>query len=201
MDIIFEDDDINLVLTEHVYLIRIRENKRLEENVYKLGKSTGVSNRMNSYPKGSEIYLIMAVYDCTKYEQLLMTKFKSLFKQRTDYGREYFEGDIHIMMKEFNGIVMGIEPSSPTFEIIEVKETKQIRKSESFDKWINERCVKVGRESFEILYKDYNNNREILNLARIGEKYFKKKLDKSYKLDRNKYQGISIKQRYTCIVS
>src|SRR5579864_1264628 len=109
MNIVFEEEDkeinhskeINSVSTKHVYLIRVRENKRCNDNVYKVGKSRNLSNRMNSYTKGSEVYLFIAVNDETKCERLLLHSFREKFKHREDFGREYFEGNISAMMELF----------------------------------------------------------------------------------------------------
>ena len=78
---------------EGIYLLREREFARLNENVYKIGKSVNVKNRTNAYPKGSDIELAISCKDSLKCERQLLEIFKKTFIQRTEYGREYFEGD------------------------------------------------------------------------------------------------------------
>ena len=83
---------------EGIYLLREREFARLNENVYKIGKSVNVKNRTNAYPKGSDIELAISCKDSLKCERQLLEIFKKTFVQRTEYGREYFEGDKHKMI-------------------------------------------------------------------------------------------------------
>jgi len=86
---------------EYVYLIREREFIRLSENVIKLGKSTQLNcMRKNQYPKFSELYGIVTVSNCQQVENKLKREFKLKFRQ-TEYGHEYFEGDIKAMVKLF----------------------------------------------------------------------------------------------------
>ena len=86
---------------EYVYLIREREFIRLSENVIKIGKSTQLNCiRKNQYPKFSELYGIVTVNNCQRVENKLKREFKLNFRQ-TEYGHEYFEGDIKAMVKLF----------------------------------------------------------------------------------------------------
>ena len=86
----------------YVYHIREREHIRMEEEVYKLGKTTQEPNsRLAGYPKDSEVVLYMDVLDCHKTEKTLMTEFDERFTSRRDVGREYYEGDLNHMKRTF----------------------------------------------------------------------------------------------------
>lgn len=83
----------------YIYLIREREFVRLNENVYKIGKTEMEPNtRLSGYPKKSEILLFLIVDNCHKSENLLIEEFKKKFIWRKDIGREYFEGNRHDMI-------------------------------------------------------------------------------------------------------
>ncbi len=85
---------------EYVYLLQEREFIKLQENVYKLGKTKQENLcRFYQYPKGSRLIIQTSCYDCHKLEQQLLELFRTEFVQRTDIGSEYFEGN-PIKMKE-----------------------------------------------------------------------------------------------------
>ena len=89
-----------------VYLIREREFIRLDENVYKLGKTTQLPNsRLQGYPKSSQIVLFIDVFDCHTTEKKLISAFDSLFINRKDIGREYYEGELNAMKRTFFNII------------------------------------------------------------------------------------------------
>jgi hypothetical protein len=84
-----------------IYLLREREFIKTDESVFKFGKtkSSNASRRINSYPKDSEIYYIEKVKDCDQLEKEVLAKLCINFRQRTDIGKEYFEGNIEDIMK------------------------------------------------------------------------------------------------------
>lgn len=83
----------------YIYIIKEREFIKTKENIYKIGKSRQENcRRINSYPKGSMLYFIIAVNDCDVIEQKIIKSFKKKFTHKTDIGNEYFNGDIKIMI-------------------------------------------------------------------------------------------------------
>jgi T5orf172 domain len=93
-----EKENDSSSLDGFIYIIREREFIRLEENVFKIGR-TGrpVGERLCEYPKGSMPYYFEKVNNCQNVEQLLLNKLISVphqFKHRKDIGYEYFEGNI-----------------------------------------------------------------------------------------------------------
>lgn len=78
----------------YVYIIATRECLNLGIPVYKIGKSRQENHkRFKQYPKGSRLLFQIACCNCDQVETLMISKFKSSFKHRPDYGAEYFEGD------------------------------------------------------------------------------------------------------------
>lgn len=78
---------------EHIYLIHEREFITTNKNIYKIGRSTNISNRMMNYPKGSNILLILHVSNCTSIENIIKKEFNDKYILRKEYGLEYFEGN------------------------------------------------------------------------------------------------------------
>jgi hypothetical protein len=93
--------DETVELANHVYLLREREFVLTKSNIYKIGR-TNMTNciRFNNYPKGSQLISINTCIDSVKFENILMIIFKKKFTQMTEYGREYFKGDVTEMKNE-----------------------------------------------------------------------------------------------------
>ena len=88
---------------QYIYLLRTREFIRLDENIYKIGKTTQEpNNRLKGY---SEIIYIISVKNCHETEQLCINKFKDEYVQKREYGIEYFEGNVKDMIKTINSIL------------------------------------------------------------------------------------------------
>lgn len=85
----------------YIYLLRTREFIRLNEQTYKIGKTRQKNlKRFDSYPKKSELMLKMFTPNVDADENMLIDLFKSKYKHMTDYGREYFNGDVHCMIDD-----------------------------------------------------------------------------------------------------
>ena len=86
----------------YVYLLREREFRKTNEDIYKIGKTTQDGlKRFNSYPNGSELILHVKVNDCHSCEKNIIDIFKKEFKQVKNIGNEYFRGNVEKMMKMF----------------------------------------------------------------------------------------------------
>ena len=80
-----------------IYLLKTRESIRMNEDIYKIGRTKNMKNRLSQYPKGSEFITTMKVNDQRMCERVLLYTFKDKFKQREDMGNEYFEGNLDQM--------------------------------------------------------------------------------------------------------
>ena len=85
-----------------LYIIQTRESIRLEENVYKIGKTCDIQKRLNSYPKGSSLYKMIKVSDRHLAEKLVLREFRQKFIKREEMGNEYFQGNLQEMMQIFD---------------------------------------------------------------------------------------------------
>jgi hypothetical protein len=82
----------------YIYLIHCRASVNAQEPVFKLGKTIDFSKRVGGYDKGSNPILSLYVKECDETEKRLIKLFKTNFKHRPDYGREYFEGNVDAMV-------------------------------------------------------------------------------------------------------
>jgi hypothetical protein len=85
-----------------IYVIQLREHVNLQENVYKIGRtSKSINKRMQNYPKGS---IVISTYKCKSsnvdMEHKLMRAF-SKFTNRKDIGNEHFECNYYDMISTF----------------------------------------------------------------------------------------------------
>ena len=90
---------------EGLYIMHTRELHTLQLEIYKIGRSNILDNRMKQYPKGSKIICMINCENSILCEKELIKLFKEKFVQKLEYGTEYFEGDKRLMIKEiFNFI-------------------------------------------------------------------------------------------------
>ncbi len=83
----------------YIYLIKTRESIKLNEPIYKIGRTSQIGlSRLNQYPKGSELLLHIKCPNCNELEKIISNEFKKKFAQHLDYGIEYFEGDCEQMI-------------------------------------------------------------------------------------------------------
>ena len=99
-------------MKEFVYMLIEREFIKSKESVYKIGRTKDMKQRLQAYPKGSQLLLSSKVADSKYVEKQIMKTFKQKFKQRIDIGSEYFEGIIITMQKEFIDIVESVQQTS-----------------------------------------------------------------------------------------
>jgi len=83
------EDDIH-----YIYLIKPREFVRINEDIYKIGKSRQKNlKRITNYPNGTILLYQSRCINCDTMEKKLINIFKRNFIHRSDIGFEYFEGD------------------------------------------------------------------------------------------------------------
>lgn len=101
----------------YVYLVWLREFFHKNEPVYKVGRTANIINRMLQYPKGSKVIFAVGTGDMFASELKVRTELSEHFINRTDIGREYYEGDVNRMLctiwdtlKEIDGLQKATDP-------------------------------------------------------------------------------------------
>lgn len=84
--------------TGYIYIVHTREFINLNKNIYKIGRTKNILNRIKNYPKGSEYLFVTTSFDEIAREKEIINCFKLNFIQKKEFGTEYFEGDIYKMI-------------------------------------------------------------------------------------------------------
>jgi len=85
------------LISSGLYLLREREFIKSNETIYKIGRSDDVMKRVNQYPNGSMVYLIIGCNDNAIHESNLIEIFNNKFANEKYVGNEYFKGDMFLM--------------------------------------------------------------------------------------------------------
>lgn len=85
----------------YIYLLREREFMRLDESVYKLGRTTQRNlKRLLQHSKGSELLFQSICTNCREVEIGVRAVFKENYTYRDDFGYKYFEGCVYDMIHD-----------------------------------------------------------------------------------------------------
>jgi hypothetical protein len=82
----------------YIYLLHTRASLNIYEPVYKVGRTYSFEKRIGGYDKGSRPLFLLFVQDEFAFERVMLMEMKRKYKQRLDYGVEFFEGDCTEMM-------------------------------------------------------------------------------------------------------
>jgi uncharacterized C2H2 Zn-finger protein len=92
--------------TQYVYLLQERASIQLNENVYKVGRTSQNNlKRVSQYPKGSVLLLQITCCNCIATENEITSLFKNKYVQMKDYGVEYFKGNYISMIDDIYNVV------------------------------------------------------------------------------------------------
>ena len=83
-----------------------RECYNADIEVYKLGRSKTLDNRVKQYPNGSKILFMMNCINSILLESILIKLFKTKYVQQTLYGTEYFLGNQKEMIKDIINCIL-----------------------------------------------------------------------------------------------
>jgi hypothetical protein len=97
---------ISVMEIQYVYLIQEREFIQSKQNVFKIGKTKQPNfKRFTQYSKGSNILFQSSCSNCDTCEMDIIRLFKTIYKQRKDFGNEYFEGKCDDMILDIMKVV------------------------------------------------------------------------------------------------
>lgn len=98
----------------YFYILHTRRNQLLNENIYKVGRTTKtLAERLNGYEKHGKYLFTIFVEDCYDVEEMIKRKFNEEFEPQTrEYGArcEYYRGDIKDMTMCAMKMLMNEEP-------------------------------------------------------------------------------------------
>jgi hypothetical protein len=142
------------MFTKSIYLIKLREFIRTNENVYKVGRSENPIIRLKSYPKNSEVKFIIACDECVIVEKLIINNLKKNFIHCENYGNEYFKGnELEIIKKIINTI---------NIHQIELNKVKTIDKYNSIKNNNKDIIIKDKIDDKDIVIDNKLDNNDII---------------------------------------
>lgn len=83
-----------------IYIVQTRQSIVLCESVYKIGRAWDAGERLRGYPKGSALICRLPVSRMKDAEDMVKLKCRAELLQRLDYGAEYFEGELLVVMQK-----------------------------------------------------------------------------------------------------
>ena len=94
----------------YIYLMHTRACMNAHHPVYKVGKTRlMIQDRLRGYDKGTRIHCVLPVdaraLDVS--ERVVLQHLAKCFTRRSDYGREYFEGELGMMTRAMMDVLCG----------------------------------------------------------------------------------------------
>ena len=113
----------------YIYIIKLRENIKNKEEIFKIGRTENILRRTRQYPKGSALLY-------TKYTDNIIEKEKIIINKLSDnvakeYGLEYFQCDLNIIESTIDSVVNLID-----CENVEEKYNEKIIENDNNQKMI-----------------------------------------------------------------
>jgi hypothetical protein len=96
-------DLINNNINGHIYIIKVRENIRLKDNVFKVGRTKDILKRIKQYPKGSKLIYTIYTDKIIDKENAILDKLKIYVDK--SFGNEYINCDLKIIKDTIDSIV------------------------------------------------------------------------------------------------
>lgn len=91
-------------LDEIIYILETRHCFECQLDVFKIGRCFKIEQRKLGYPKGSRVVAQFACRNSKELEQTVLTALRATFKQRKDFGAEYFEAPLHLLIAKVSEI-------------------------------------------------------------------------------------------------
>lgn len=85
---------------EYIYVLQERIAMELLIPVYKVGITGDIHKRSGQYAKGSKLLFCRVIKCARTKETSLHAHLRMAFKARPDFGREYIEGDINLILNK-----------------------------------------------------------------------------------------------------
>jgi len=143
----------------YIYLLQPLRSITDNKNVYKIGKTKRNNyKRFNEYPSGSILLLQSSCENCDLMERKLLKIFDEKFIKKTDYGREYFEGNLIEMKKIINYEIINEEDIDISISLCKDVAVDEVVGISSIDVVCSDdfRSVKSTDDDNNILLKSFN---------------------------------------------
>lgn len=97
----------NKIHEKHEYIYIIHCAQYINTNIYKIGRTKNIINRIKDYPKGSELILTISCNDSIKMEKHILSYLKKtdIYYHCKDIGNEYFKCDLDNLKNDIQTII------------------------------------------------------------------------------------------------
>jgi hypothetical protein len=166
-------------MSGYIYILREREFIRTNDSIWKIGatKHDDVFKRVKQYPNNSQLMYCLRVTDAFNVEKEIMTSLKNHpgIIQRTDIGREYFEGKL----QKIASLVLSI--SVIYLEDVLNDSDDIFRSKDPVSAWINtleirKDVVVSHRDAIDAFHKWYDVQEDVGKII-IDDSQFKKSME------------------------
>ena len=82
---------------EGLYLLRKYEFVITNQEIYKFGRSNKILKRIEDYPNGSIVHLLISCKDSTLHEKKILEIFREKYENKLYHGSESFLGSLDSM--------------------------------------------------------------------------------------------------------
>lgn len=132
----------------HVYIVWPRVCQRLNENIYKIGRTgRSIDDRLTGYPKHTKEMFSVEVEDQVTMETYIRNAFNEKFEcEYEEYGSEYFRGDLNEMIKLMKKIVCG------DFRSVSNQQQQGVRNKSKKTKCSCPCCGKIFANKYNLYY-------------------------------------------------
>jgi hypothetical protein len=90
-------EDYSIDNSGNIYIVKTSRSIENNENIYKLGRTKNIPQRMTGYDKGSQLLFSIYTKDVIKKETELL-RYLSQYNYK-NYGKEYFKIDLELLKK------------------------------------------------------------------------------------------------------
>ncbi len=93
---------------EQIYIMHERTFVELDVNIYKIGKTKNIKNRLNGYSKGSKLLFSIPCNNCTETERKILNFLKNNNKyiHAKEYGNEYFKCNLQDLISDIYKLII-----------------------------------------------------------------------------------------------
>jgi hypothetical protein len=138
-------------MSEFIYIVYLREFINNERNIFKIGRTENIIQRISNYPKGSKIIFMMPCSEIKKCESEIIRIFIKKYNQMKEFRTEYFEGDVKDMIATIISIVQ-----EKYFELTLNKISE--KEQDIFDPPNTNNILNLNNPNSEYITEDFINN-------------------------------------------
>lgn len=135
-----------------IYLLKVRQHIDNDVNVYKIGQTGDLANRLHGYPKGSTLIMALQVADKVLAERAAISALRSSCVARYDIGDEYFEGVLNEIVPLVSNVVAQFLPVQD-FIVMTKRIPNHVGENLDLPAWTTASCEKV-LDSFMTVHRE-----------------------------------------------